>query len=56
MKKKVEPKVHFIMQDGRVLDSLEGITIPAGHPVYNVLKNAYLRIAAEKEAEIINGK
>ncbi len=44
-------KVVNILKDGTVLDSMEGVVIPRGHPAERAIRQAAERIAREKEKE-----
>lgn len=33
-------KVIHVLSDGTVVDSVEGLVVPEGHPVYNIIEKA----------------
>ena len=48
-------KVIHVLSDGTVVDSIEGMVIPAGHPVYNIIAKALKAKKDEKSKEDAKG-
>lgn len=42
-------KITHVLSDGTRLDSIEGITIPAGHPAYRIIAKAAQRAREQGE-------
>lgn len=48
-------KVIHVLSDGTVVDSIEGMVIPAGHPVYNIIAKARKAKKDEESKEDAKG-
>lgn len=44
-------KIVHILSDGTILDSVEGLIVPAGHPVYRIIEKARKERKTEKQEE-----
>ena len=44
-----------VLSDGTVVDSIEGMVIPAGHPVYNIIAKARKAKKDEESKEDAKG-
>lgn len=44
-------KIVHVMSDGTVRDSIEGLVVPAGHPVYRVIAGIEKSRAERKKSE-----
>lgn len=46
-------KIIHVMSDGSVRNSIEGVVVPAGHPVYQIILNMQRRNEKEKDIPVI---
>lgn len=44
-------KITHVLSDGTIRDSVEGLVVPAGHPVYRVIEKARKNKKEEKDEE-----
>ena len=46
-----ENMITHVMSDGTKKNSVKGLTVPAGHPVYNVLQRIMMERSMKEEKE-----
>lgn len=48
-------KIIHVLSDGTVVDSIEGMTVPEGHPVYDIIAKARKAEKQERKQETVKG-